>query len=365
VNFKVKSRMKVDIEQIESICEGDVEYRILQVLGKSSLAVTIPKKWVKSLGLKPGDIVQLKLAGPSIIIKPVSTELGKEKRQVNLHVDSSDIDKIMRRLISMYLSGVDTIKVILSKKASGIKSVIKSKIKCKLPGVEIVEETSDTIIIKFMISIEELPIKKLINRISNIVSSMFREGLEVLKSTSSTLNSIYIEDLALRDDEVDRLYLLIYRLVNYGVINQKILPKLELNDPRELISSLIVAKLIERCGDHALRIAHLSYSLRIRESILISTNLINEVSKLGELVLTVHKDAVSSFINSDVGKAMNVLDRRSELRKTSIEIISNICKVCTQLSDFSKLVLMMESIRRFLLYSYDIAEVTLDTYTTI
>lgn len=58
--------------------------RRLQKLGSSSLVVTLPKEWVKRLGLKPGDPVYVAVEGDTVRVIPIEGERGESRLRINL-----------------------------------------------------------------------------------------------------------------------------------------------------------------------------------------------------------------------------------------------------------------------------------------
>ncbi|NPA23287.1 MAG: AbrB/MazE/SpoVT family DNA-binding domain-containing protein [Crenarchaeota archaeon] len=355
----------------EDIVE-DVEFRKLQLLGRSSVAVTIPKKWVQFLGLKPGDVVILKRSRDGIVIQPYSQseETGLDTSMREVTVSTSQLARSLRRLMGLYLSGSSSVVVKFQDDNPGIKQVVKSFIREKLPGAEIVDERYNMMIVRFLTNLEELPIRRILKRMSNMAINMLREGLRLLTADREETVIEQIPDSSVKDEEIDRLYLLVYRLVNQGVLNQKLLTKLEIEDPRELIAALIVAKSIERCGDHATRVIDLSKAiLSINVSISLSNDVFQKLTELGHSACYVLREATQSFVEKDVDRAHEILEKRLELRKVSIRLVDNLmkhaCPLCMVKANelLTYVILLIESIRRFLAYSYDIAEITIDTYS--
>ncbi|WP_054849233.1 hypothetical protein [Vulcanisaeta sp. JCM 14467] len=69
-----------------------------------------------------------------------------------------------------------------------------------------------------------------------------------------------------------------------------------------------------------------------------------------------------AFINGDINDAMEVLDRRVVMRSKSLDVIKSIYGSGLHVDIGGRLMMIVESIRRVSEYSYDIAEITLDTY---
>ncbi len=80
----------------------------VNVVGRGSLSVVIPKRWADSLGIKPGDRVFLGFDGSRIIISPATSEEGEE---VNLMIEAEPRELALMKLIASYIEGVTRIKV--------------------------------------------------------------------------------------------------------------------------------------------------------------------------------------------------------------------------------------------------------------
>ncbi len=359
-------------ERIAEDLVEDLEFRKLQLLGRSSVAVTIPKKWVQAFGLKPGDIVILKRAKDSIVVQPYSQieEANTTNTIREVTVSSTYLTRSLRKLMGLYLSGISSVVVRFQEDNPGVKQIVKNFIREKLPGAEIVDERYNMIIVRFLTNLEELPIRRILKRMSNMAINMLREGLKILAELDKDVIIDQLPDSSVKDEEIDRLYLLVYKLVNQGILNQKLLSKLEIEDPRELIAALMVAKSIERCGDHATRVIDLSKAiLSINMSFSLSTDVFQKLADLGQSAGYILREATQSFVDRDVERAHEILEKRLELRKVSIKLVDNLmkhaCPLCMVKASelLTYVILLIESIRRFLAYSYDIAEITIDTYS--
>jgi|GEM_PF-520230 phosphate uptake regulator len=361
-------QMTDDLER--QVTTEDVEFRKLQLLGRSSIAVTLPKKWIQLLGLKPGDVVIVRRQGSSIIIEPYTSNIEQSLHAHEIKISSDKLWRCLRKIVGLYLSGASMITIQFAPDAIGLKHIVKSFLREKLPGAEILDEKYDQLLVRFLTNLEELPLRKILKRMSSIAIGILKDGLKLLVNAKEGTNSDESQDVTMRDEEIDRLYLLLYRLVNQGILNQRMLAKLDAEDPRELVAALMVAKSIERCGDHATRVAYFAKALStmtmFRE---VKDDTIEKLVKLGNSTCNILKEATQSFVDKDVEKAQAILERRLEIRKISIQLVDTVMKRACPLSMvcanemMTYVVLMIESIRRFLAYSYDIAEITVDTYS--
>ena len=163
----------------------------------------MPKEWVKQVGIKPQSQVTLvPLDDLSILIVP-QVKIDKLKLKVSLeYQENTDRDFIVRDFISYYLSGYEVIRVKFKGNDTGAKKFLKELLRKKVIGVEIIEETSNELAIQCLPAYVELPLKKVLNRMFILASSMHIDAILSLNGLDYALASDVIE----RDDEIDRFY---------------------------------------------------------------------------------------------------------------------------------------------------------------
>ncbi len=352
--------------------DPDLTYRKIQVVGKSSLAITIPKKWAEKLGFKPGVHVLLRKVGSSIVVTPVQVaedqESSSNSKRAEIVILPDNPWRALRKLVSCYLAGYREVTIRLPEGAEGLRLLVKEFIRNKLSGTEIIQEDEHTLNVRFIAEGGLIPFRYLLNQMCENVVSILRGAIAEISHYRGRHNRS--ERSPVQDDEVDRLYLLTLRQVNVALADENLRLKMGVRTPRELIAIVSVAKSLERCGDHATRVAYLYHNLLavVNEKSSEMPSL-ERLAELSSLTCTILRDSVYSFITGNTELAQEILDqRRVELRKFSISIINNIVRsthIASQpLSDTTTyLVLILESIRRILAYSYDIAEITVDTYS--
>ncbi len=352
--------------------EPFLTYRKVQIVGKSSIAITIPKKWVEELKLRPGSHVLLRRAGNSIIIVPASTmteDSEAASRRAEITVKGDELWRGLRRLVSYYLAGYREVTVRLDEGVSSLRAIIKEFVRNKLPGTEIIYENDRVVSIRFIVEEEHIAFKHLLGRMCENVLTILKSATVELSSSRSSPGARITTAAA--DDEVDRLYLLTLRQANIALIDESIRARMGIKMLRELLAVVSVAKSLERCGDHATRVSYLCQNLlALLTDRKIEVSSLGRLAELSNLTCTLLKDSVYSFNTGDVELAQDILDkRRVELRKLSIKLINDIVREASpvnvpHISDLTTyLVLILESIRRILAYSYDIAEITIDTYS--
>jgi len=333
--------------------KNPIEVRKIQVAGKSSLAVTIPKRWAEVLGINAGSPVYLEFRGYEIAMLPALMVHEVETQRVIEVKPGEGSDSVIRRVISAFIKGAQIIRVtFMGSIDRELIDEVTREISVRVPMVETISYGDGEVKVTVLSPTSSMPIKSFIARMSNVVSGMFKDALSLIKMDPEERLSV-ARDVMDRDYDVDRNYMLIHRLINMTINGLISVKSVEIDDRPELLSCLLVSKSLERSGDHSWRIAQ--WMLEVGS---INENVADLILVLGDEVNNLHKSAVSSFLSRDVDKAQTVLDMRNSIAQRRVEV-NNALKAY---SITGPLNLVIESIGRLAAYAYDIAEITLDTY---
>jgi phosphate uptake regulator len=197
------------------------------------------------------------------------------------------MDMLVNQVYGGYLLGYDmiTIKASLQisfEDADRIKKAIR-----KLVGLEIVDEDGFHIAAQFLLDADTLDAEKILRRMSAIVAGMYRDMLEAIKlKQNSSIRKVIIG----RDDEVDRQYFLLVRLIRSAMMDQKLAGKLNLSNI-DILDYRIAANLLESAGDYIVDLANsidLSY-IKVADKIV----------EAGVLVEKMHENSVAAFVNKN------------------------------------------------------------------
>lgn len=330
--------------------------RHVQLTGKSTFIVSLPKKWASEIGLKPGSSVVFKinpdgslLLSPNNVVKeaPISTiVVGPESTE----------DIIFREYLAHYLAGYSTIKITFIT-SSSLRSTIKNLIRNKLIGIEIVEETSKDITTQVLTNHLQLPLPKAINRMHLISLFMYKDALESLKTQNIELAKDVIE----RDDEVDRFYHFIVRQLNMTALNISTIKDIGLNKLMEGLEYRIIAKSIERVGDHSARIAK-SITRILKWPNAESLNLLED---FGNKTASIYERVIKALNKMDKKIAQELITDATLITNYEQEVTNKLLEnYAIPASTMIELKLIMESIRRIAEYSEDIAESVINLSTS-
>jgi len=332
------------------------EMRKLQLTGGSTYIVSLPKSWVKQMGLDRGSLVSIsKLDDLSLRIQPKGMDKGDRSRKAVIVISGEDSpDSVVRRVVSSYLLGYSIIQVKTSEKrfASRQRLSVKDITRKKLVGTEILSDLPQELTLQVLLSYSDLSVKDALRRMGIISASMHREALLTIGSDDRHL----AREIISMDDEVDRFSLYIIRLLKVAVVDSLVLRESGLRSPRECLGYRLITKSVERMADHAVNIAYNSLALTL---INVNEEIREELNAVSVLALNVFEEAMEALFDSDYAGADAVLDQAIEIRAMEAGAIQKIIKYAPQ-EDVPALRLIIESIMRTAEYGSDIAEIVLN-----
>jgi phosphate uptake regulator len=322
------------------------EFRKIQKTGGSTFIVSLPKEWVKSR-LKKGDKVSIISEGDSLIISQNIEEKDVFKKVRIKH--EGDLNSTFRSIVSYYLVGYDTIDI-YSEDFLKEKDDIKDLTTKKIIGMDVINESSNSITIQNFLKWDSLPLKDTLSRIHLVTASMYNDFLMGLEKKNRDI----IQDVIKRENDVDKFYLLGVRQLKAGIYNKFFAEKLKVT-PGHCLEYRLAIKCIERIGDHIEKMANNLLLIKNLESF---DDLIEELVSLGRDSYEIYRNSVKSLLRESKELADQALRDSSKVLEIEEKIKRNILKL--SITDAIYFSIVLDSIMRILSYSNDIAEVTLN-----
>jgi phosphate uptake regulator len=323
--------------------------RKLQLTGGSTYIVSLPKNWIRALGLGVGDVVEIHQDKEMRLII-VPRKLGGKGEELIAAIECKDSEPeyIIREMIAYYMAGYSTVSINCIKIRTEDLVIIKDFIRRRLLGAEVVDETANSLIIQFLVSEKELSISKALSRISHLAFNMIMDALSSLKDYNIELAKQVVQ----RDDEVDRLYFYITRQLTMALTFTNNIEMNELNY-YQIPDLHLVARFIERVADHSVRMSYLV------EGIKLNKDSIELIVNYGIKIANLFKKAVVAFLSKRKELAYEVLKDNKILQEYE-DITNKLLDKGGDINSLSKSLLYLDSLRRVNRYSFDIAEVTIN-----
>lgn len=173
--------------------------------GSATLTISLPSKWVKLYGIKPGDALDIEENEGSLLVKcPEFRESVKET-----FIDLSQHDVSKRALRALFKGGCDTIRI-KYKDANTFSSTIMPTLN-EFIGFEIMSQDTNSCLVKEISGLtENTELDGLVRRLFHILQSLADDCTKALKE----LNPGVLTDIVERDVAVNRAANFIRRLLN-------------------------------------------------------------------------------------------------------------------------------------------------------
>ncbi|MDD1646184.1 MAG: phosphate uptake regulator PhoU, partial [Methanomicrobiales archaeon] len=227
------------------------EIRKVQITGGSSYIISLPKEWAKAHKVKKNDPLAISVQPDGNLL--VSPRISREQVQRVKELDLSgirDATALFRLLIAAYIDGFTVIRIRGERRLPPfVRRAVRDFTQMTI-GQEVAEETDQSITIKDLLNPLEMPFDRTLKRMTVIVRSMHEDSIIALE----TGNAALAQDVVSRDNDVDRLHWLVARQFHLVLIDPNLSRNMNLTLPMAA-SYYTMSRIVERIGDHAVRIA--------------------------------------------------------------------------------------------------------------
>jgi phosphate uptake regulator len=346
------NELKKDAGELE-----DRYVRRVQLTGRGSYVVSIPKHWVDQAGLAKGGRVEFSRQGNSgLLLTPLEqVKYDNGKSRCAIAIDSNEQpESVERKIISLYVVGFSTIEI-GSKSGSltaPVREAIRNVARTKLVGTELVTESSHSATLQVLLTYPQLLVPDALRRMSSIANSMQQDALQALINSDSEMAKQVIKI----DDEIDRFSLYIIRQLKWAVQHLPLLDKIGLSIPVECLGYRIITKSVERSADHATRVAQNSLAIQRK----LDAPILKDTSTLSQISSNMMETALRALFSADYQLAESVLATKEKLPELESKLVERLLRERLPSSELSALRLISESLRRIGEYATDIAEVVLN-----
>jgi len=325
----------------------DLEIRRVQMTGGSSFIVTLPKEWIKTLNIHKNDPLGIFQQSDGTLL--ISSKMDREQTQrIKLFQVSDKIDNefLSRKLIGAYIAGYNSIKI----KSKGrmpprVRITVRNFTQATI-GQEVVEETDDSITLKDLLNPAEMPFHRTIKRMHIMTKGMYEDTIHALRNNGKEL----AEDVLTRDNEIDRLHWLVARQHNIILRNINFAEKMGIT-PGVATTSFLISRIVERIGDHVIRIAE--NVIKIIDG-KIDKKMIEKIDEASHLSLDIFSRSIASFSKRDIKEANDNIITVKKLEKKCEAI--NTLALGQDPTVSIPIGYIVESIRRIGEYAEDISE---------
>jgi len=310
--------------------------RKLVKAGQASYTVSLPKSWVEKNRLNKGDSIFIVESSDSELkITPKAGDEKQEEREITIEVDNKPIGSIQREVTSAYVNNYS--KIHLAGKSVGDKAKALRGVLHHFVALEVDEQTGSKISAKDLLNLKEISIEKTIRRMDMTLRSIMQDSIKDIGN-----KSIH-ESIEQRDNDVNRLYFLLFRMLKSALNSQKIAENFKITS-NDVLSIWYLTVNIENIADNAKTISMLSDKINDKELL---RQAYSEIEKA-------YADVMKAYYNKDKKLADEVAARRIDIfTKTTklliktptagaAEVIENLKDMATQVCNIARIVIDSE-----------------------
>jgi len=284
------------------------EFRKIQRTPTGTFFVCLPRAWANRMGIEKGELVTLTETTDGKMLIDPTREINKLPKSTTLKVGPY----LSREIIGRYLLGFDIISIEAKENINiGVRNSVKKAVS-SLIGLEIFEETYSKIVLQCLLQPSGFPPARILQRIYDIIAGMNRDAISsFIHGDLQLANSV-----AARDDDSNRLYFLLVRILRTIIQNPSLSEKLGIS-PIDCLDYRLAASLIETIGDLSVKTALKTIELNTLHPFGDLQKLIRD---LQILVFNAHKHALTAFLDKDIILADKVRKISSKLEPLFIDI---------------------------------------------
>jgi phosphate uptake regulator len=259
------------------------------------MLISLPSNWVRTNSLSKGNTVFIETNEDNSISLFPSEGNDSRINDVTILYNESSIDSLINQIYGAYLLGYSDIVIkgkcqILFEHRERIKVTMR-----KLVGLEIIDEDNSNIAAQFLLDANTLDAEKILRRMNSIVAGMYRDALDGLRLKVSGMKKLIYS----RDDEVDRQYFLLVRLIRSAMVDQKLARKLNLSNI-DILDYRIAANHLESAGDYIGEFASTFPSIS-------RTNIVDEISEAGSYIEKMQQKSVVAFTKKNRSESLGII----------------------------------------------------------
>lgn len=329
------------------------ETRKVQGIGKT-LYVSLPKLWTRKIQLKKGDPISLiLLPDDSICIYPAAK--SEKRREISLSINAkASMQSLKREIVAAYVDGFDTIKLKTEEKITEKQQEAIREIVDHLFGLEIIGMSRDCIIVECLLK-RSLSIDMTIQRIHNVISSMFGETISVLREKNANTPL----GLLGRIHDVRRLSLVTNRLLRSLLL----FPTPENKMKMSFIDCVDYLQMLHIISEIACDVNKISESVMVLNNCELPKHIVEDLYQVSATIKQSFDNSIRAILSKNMNLANQLLDVMAK-NKLNLEKTWRFCieenKTETSSLVLSHVYLLIDCLKRIHQHSTNIAEIAID-----
>src|SRR3989338_746162 len=273
--------------------------RTLVNAGPASHTVSLPKDWITKNKLNKGSVVYIEEKSDAELLVTPQMHQQREpaKKELTISIDNKDQGTIQRELTAAYVNNYSSIIFSgkqVEKNAKLLRSIVQEFV-----ALEVADQSASHMIVKDLLNLEEISIEQTLRRIDMIIRSMLKDSIAALEGKH------VLDKIEYKDEDINRLYFLLYRLLKSALIDSHFAEKLSLSNA-EILGRWYLIVNLENVADCGKNICKILSSLEKNQDKEKLKELYHQIQESYEL-------AMKSFFSKNKNSADDVAKRRIPL----------------------------------------------------
>ncbi|MEM1945908.1 MAG: phosphate uptake regulator PhoU [Candidatus Caldarchaeum sp.] len=290
--------------------------RTIQTTAGGTYIVTIPKQFVKSLGLDKKHVVKVELEDDRIVLLPAAPRPTVVSKTIKI-ADFKDPKLLSLAIVNFYIMGHDVAQVVSDGKMSlAHKKSVREAVE-NLVGVEIVEDYADRIVLQSLVDPSKFQVDALLERFTHLSRAVLRDAVNALRSGDRML----ARDAYERGAELTRLYRLMMRICFQALRSSAVREAVKVKDVSSLVVRIVAVRELGRVAYYCMKIAE-----RVEEVGETNSEIAELVSEMGEKVDKMLDDSLKALLKDDLALASSVIDSMDTVRELYAKAFSKVIK---------------------------------------
>ncbi|RLF07732.1 MAG: hypothetical protein DRJ60_02010 [Thermoprotei archaeon] len=336
-----------------------MKIRNVQLVGKYTFTLSLPKEWVQRWNLKKGDkIVIMEDEDGSLRIAPEIK--GRNKRVTTYRISADKCDQpwlLERLLIGNYMLGKETIEIVSERSIKPEHLMEVRKALRRLTGLSIVEESQNHVVLQCLIEPIKFPVEKLIRRLYALTSIMHSDSVNSLVDRDKELAISVLQ----REAEADMVYWLTVRQLVMAADDRSIARDIGIKDIKHQQGLRVVAKSLESIADQAENIARACLNL-IDFNLKLDKPILAMIKEFSDAVCKIHNKALDAYFKCDLFLANEAINESKEIEKYEVKINEAAISYIKDARLLMTVYKVADSLRSMSKYAADIAEIAINRF---
>jgi phosphate uptake regulator len=289
------------------------EIRKVQKVGYSTLTVSIPKKFVREMGLEEGDSILFREDADGTL-RLIPTRKAKETEKALIRVEQAGGDEMLTKLIvGCYALGYDVIEVAGKEPLDQMTVDRVVQTVKRLRGLEVVESDARRVVAQSFIDPTKFPVDSLIKRLQILVSRSLEHVMDALDlKQMGRLNEV-----SRAQEEIDELYWLILRQLLVALNRRELASEIGIESPLHASGDRVSAKTLDEIGGLIRDVAEELVRLRAQGTKM-DPGVAASIRKLAAKAGEAFNITVESLLTPDVklvGRSVELVEEAVQLEK--------------------------------------------------